>query len=134
MPGAQSGIGSKNNMQPLSDFVFLKYEKRKETESGVLVSDVSQSKPAKAKVLAVGPGRLDRHGNLTKTTLKKGDIVVVDPFLPLQIKVDDKEYLVIRESQILAKLSPDFNLKKELTKHNLLKSGVANNLTKKKKS
>jgi len=91
-------------MKPLNDYVFLKYEKRKETKSGVLVSDVSQSKPAKAKVLAVGPGRLDRHGNLIKTILKKGDIVVIDPYLPQQIKVDDKEYLVIRESQVLAKL------------------------------
>lgn len=91
-------------MTPLSDFIFLKFKKEKKTKKGVLLSDVSKNKPVTAEVVAVGPGRLDRHGNIVKTTLKKGDTVVIDPFLPRELKVDDKEYLVMRESEIFAKL------------------------------
>ena len=92
-------------LQPLSDFVFLEYLKEKETKSGILLSDVSKHKPAKAKVLAVGPGRIDRHGNYIETKLKAGDVIVIDPFLPREVKVDDQEYLVIRESEVFAKLN-----------------------------
>lgn len=91
-------------LQALNDFVFLKFEKRKKTEKGVLLSDSSSNKPAVAKVLAVGPGRLDRHGNFVKTTLKKGELVVIDSFEPREVTVDGEDYLVIRESEILAKL------------------------------
>ncbi len=91
-------------LQPLNDNIFLGYPKEKETKSGILLSDVSKHKPAKAKVLAVGPGRLDRFGTFMKTTLKVGDTIIIDPFLPREIKVDDKDYLVIRESEVFAKL------------------------------
>ena len=91
-------------IQPLSDFIFLAFEKQKKSKGNVLLSDVSKKKPARAKVLAVGPGRLDRHGNLVKTTLKKGNIVAIDPFLPREISIEGKIYLVMRESEIFAKL------------------------------
>ena len=91
-------------MKPLSDFVILQYEGKKKTKGGVVLSDVSSNKPAKAKVLEVGPGRLDRHGNLIKTIIKKGDVVVINPYLPIEIEVDDKKYLVMREGEIFAKL------------------------------
>jgi len=91
-------------MQPLSDYVFLEFHKEEQTKKGIILADVSKSKPATAKVIAVGPGRLDRHGNLVKTILKVGDTVVIDPFLPRSIKVNDKEYLVIREVEIFCKL------------------------------
>lgn len=91
-------------MKPLSDYVFLKYEKRDKTKKGVVLADTSKMKPATAKVIAVGPGRLDRHGNFVKTEIKKGDSIVVDPFIVQVIKVGDEEYLVCRASEILAKL------------------------------
>lgn len=91
-------------IKPLSDFVFLTFEKQKKTDRGVLLSDVSKKKPARAKVVGVGLGRLDRHGNFIKTTLKKGDIVAIDPFLPREVHIEGKDYLVMRESEIFAKL------------------------------
>lgn len=91
-------------LEPLSDFVFLIFKKKKKTKTGVILSDASKDKPVTAEVIAVGPGRLDRHGNLIKTTLKKGDIVVIDPFSSREIKVDEKEYLILRESEIFSKI------------------------------
>ena len=91
-------------LQPLGDFVFLIYKKEKKTEKGILLSDVSKTKPATAEVIAIGPGRLDRHGNFIKTSLKKGDLVIIDPFLPREVKVGDQDYLIMRESEIFAKL------------------------------
>jgi len=90
-------------IEPLSDYIFLEFEKKKETKGGVVLSDVSKNKPAKAKVLAVGPGRLDRHGNFIKPKVKEGDIVIIDPFLPRGIQVDGKEYLVVRAGEVFAK-------------------------------
>lgn len=91
-------------MQPLNDNVFLKYEKKDKTKKGVVLADTSKLKPATAKVVAVGPGRLDKFGNFVKTEIKKGDTIVVDPFIVQAIKVGDEEYLTCRASEILAKL------------------------------
>ena len=91
-------------LQPLNDNIFLEYVKAKETKSGILLSDVSKHKPAKAKVLAVGPGRMDRFGTFVKTTLKVGDTIIIDPFLPREIQIDGIDYLVVKESEIFAKL------------------------------
>ena len=96
---------SKLKLQPLSDFIFLKWEKQKETKKGVLLSDTSKSKPAIAIVTAIGQGRLDRHGNFIKTILKPGDKVVVDPFIPQLIKIEGEELWVVRESEIFAKIN-----------------------------
>ncbi len=87
-------------LEPLSDFVFLTYEKQKKTSKGVLLSDVSKNKPATAKVISVGPGRLDRHGNFVNMSLKKGDIIAIDPFLPREVNIEGKDYLVMRESEV----------------------------------
>ena len=86
-------------MKLLSNFIFLEYDK-KEKKSGIVLSDVSKNKPAIATVISVGDGRLDRHGNLIKTTLKKGDKVIVDPFILREIEVEKEKYLVCREDDI----------------------------------
>lgn len=94
----------KIKIEPFSDFVFLKFFKEQKSKSGIILSDVNKSKPVKAEVLSAGPGRLDRHGNFVKTTVKAGDIVLIDPFLPREIKVESEDFLVMRESEIFAKL------------------------------
>ena len=95
----------KSTIQPLSDFLFLRWDRKKETAKGVILSDTSKNKPAVAKVVAIGPGRLDRQGNFIKSLLKPGDRVVVDPFIPQMIKIEDEELWVARESEILAKIN-----------------------------
>jgi len=92
-------------LTPLSDFIFLRWEKEKETKKGVILSDTSKSKPAIATVIAVGQGKLDRHGNYIKSLLKPGNKVVVDPFIPQPIKIDGEEFWVSRESDIYGKIN-----------------------------
>ena len=96
---------SKLKLQPLSDFIFLKWDKEKETKSGIIVSDISKTKPSRAKVVAVGPGIFDKHGNYIKVLLKIGDKVLVDPFIPQAIKVEDEEFWVVRANEIFAKIN-----------------------------
>lgn len=98
-------MSKKLSIQPLADFLFLRWEKQKETKKGVILSDTSRSKPAIAMVVAVGPGKLDRHGNYIKMLLKPGDKVVVDPFIPQAIKVEGEELWVAREGEIFAKIN-----------------------------
>ena len=98
-------MNKKLSIQPLADFLFLKWEKQKETKRGVILSDTSKSKPAIATVVAVGPGKIDRHGNYVKTSLKPGDKVVVDPFIPQPIKIEGEELWVAREGEIYAKIN-----------------------------
>lgn len=77
----------------------LKEERKK---GGIILPDtVQKERPEKAKVIAVGPGkRVD--GKLVPVDLKKGDIVLFTKYGPNEIKVDDKEYLIAREEDILA--------------------------------
>ena len=103
----------KLKIQPLSDFVFLQWEKKKETEKGVILSDTSKSKPAIAEVIGIGPGEIDKSGSVRKTILKVGDIIVVDPFVPQVIKVEGVEYLVCREKEIFAKICGKITTKQE---------------------
>lgn len=98
-------ISQKLKIQPLSDWLFIKWEKQKESKSGVVVADISKSKPAIATVLSIGPGKIDRHGNFIKTSLKVNDKIVIDPFLPQVIKIGGEDYWVIRESDIYAKIN-----------------------------
>ena len=89
-------------IQPLSDFVFLRYKKQ-EKKSGVILSDVSKNKPAEAEVVVVGPGRLNRDNNLVKTILKKGDIIIIDSFLVREIEINNEKYFILRESEVFGK-------------------------------
>lgn len=97
-------MSKKLSIQPLADFLFLRWDKQKETKKGVILSDTSKSKPAIATVVAVGPGKLDRHGNYVKILLKPGDKVVVGPFIPQPLKIEGEELWVARESEIFAKI------------------------------
>lgn len=96
---------TKQSIQPLNDFVFLSWEKQKETDKGIILSDTSKSNPAIAIVIAVGPGKMDKNGNFIKITLKPKDKVIVDPFIPQPVKIMGEEFWVVRESEIFGKLN-----------------------------
>ena len=98
-------MSKKLTIQPLGEFLFLRWEKQKETARGVILSDTSRSKPAIAVVVAIGPGRMDRNGNYIKTLLKIGDKVVIDPFIPQPVKIEGEEFWVVKESEVFAKLN-----------------------------
>ena len=91
-------------LQPLADRVLVKpIEKEEKTKSGIYIPDTAKEKPQEGKVLAVGPGKMSDDGKLIPMNLKVGDIVIYSKYGGTEIKVDDDELIILRESDILAK-------------------------------
>ncbi len=91
-------------IKPLADNILIEPEKEKEkTKSGILLPDTAEKGvPEKGKVVAVGPGKKNSSGKEVSLEVKKGDKVLFTKYGPSEIKVEDKEYLIAKESDILA--------------------------------
>ena len=91
-------------IKPLRDQVLLEPLKEERKKGGIILPEtVQKERPEKAKVIAVGPGKVS-DGKLVPIDLKKGDVVLFTKYGPNEIKVDEKEYLIAREEDILAVL------------------------------
>ena len=97
-------MAKKINIKPLGDYVLIEPIKEEEkTKAGILLPESAEKeKPEKGKVIAVGPGRRDEKGNLIPVSVKVGQTVLFKKYGPDEIKVDDKEYLICKEEDILA--------------------------------
>ncbi|MBI3671366.1 co-chaperone GroES [Candidatus Azambacteria bacterium] len=91
-------------LNPISDNIIISPEKQEtKTKGGILLPEsVEKEKPQIGDVIAVGPGRLLENGERAKTQVKKGDKVLFSRYSPQEIKVDGKEYFVLKEDDILA--------------------------------
>jgi len=91
-------------LKPLSDHVVVKpLEKEEKTAGGILLPDtVGKEKPEKGEIIAVGPGRILENGILAPMSVKVGDKIIFTKYAPNEVKIDNVEYLVLRESDILA--------------------------------
>lgn len=87
------------NIKPLNDRVLIEpISIEDKTASGIILPDTAdKAKSEQGKVIAVGPGKSDEP-----MTVKKGDIVLFAKYGPSEIKIEDKEYLIAREEDILA--------------------------------
>lgn len=93
------------NIQPLGDRVLIEplEEKGGKTKSGIYLPEtVDKERPEQGRVVAVGPGKREKDGKVHPVSVKKGDKVLFTKYGPNEIKVDDKEYLIAREDDILA--------------------------------
>ena len=92
------------SLKPLADRVVVKpIEKEEKTKSGIYLPDTAKEKPQEGKVVAVGPGRLSEDGKRLVPDIKVGDIVIYAKYGGTEIKIDDEELIILRESDILAK-------------------------------
>jgi len=90
-------------VKPIGDHLVVKVtEAEEKTKSGILLPDTAQEKPQKGKVVAVGPGRILENGQLAKPEVRKGDTVLFSKFGGTEVTIDGKEYVVLRESDVLA--------------------------------
>ena len=91
-------------IKPLADYVLIEPIKEEEkTESGILLPQTaSKDKPEQGKVIAVGPGKKTPEGKTIPMEIKKGQTVLFTKYGPNEIKVEDKEYLVAKQEDILA--------------------------------
>ena len=92
------------NIQPMADRVVVKPIEREEmTKGGILLPDTAKEKPQEGEVIAVGPGRLSDDGKRIAMDIKVGDTVIYAKYGGTEIKVDDEELVILRESDVLAK-------------------------------
>ena len=88
-------------IQPLSDRVVVQSQDAEEqTASGLYIPDTAKEKPQRGVVLAVGPGRVE-NGNKIAMTVKPGDTVLYGKYSGTEVALDDTEYMIMRESDIL---------------------------------
>lgn len=93
-------------LQPLGDRVVVQPSEEEDvTKGGIILPDTAKEKPQRGVIIAVGPGRLDEEGKRIPMEVKKGDKVIYSKYAGSEIKQDDKEVLILRESDILAKYS-----------------------------
>ena len=91
-------------LQPLADRVVVQpIEKEEKTKSGIYLPDTAKEKPQEGKVIAVGPGRLSEDGKRIAMDIKVGDTVIYAKYGGTELKIDDEELMILRESDILAK-------------------------------
>ncbi len=92
-------------IRPLDDRVVVEpVEAEEKTQGGILLPDAAKEKPQKGKVIAVGEGKLLDSGKRAALSVKKGDNVLYGKYGGTEVTVDSKEYLIMRESDILAKV------------------------------
>ena len=94
---------AKIKIRPLDDRVVVEpIEAEETTAGGIVLPDTAKEKPQKGKVIAVGPGRLDENGKRIPMEVKEGDVVLFSKYAGTEVKIDDEEYLIMREDDILA--------------------------------
>ena len=90
-------------LRPLSDRVVVKpTEEEDKTAGGIILPDTAKEKPMKGEVVSVGPGNLNDKGVRVKMDVKAGDKVIYGKYSGTEFKMNDQEYLILRESDILA--------------------------------
>lgn len=90
-------------LAPLGDRVVVRARQKDEvTKSGIVLPDTAREKPQEGEVIAVGPGRVLDNGRRVDMELKVGQIVLYAKYAGTEFKLDDEEYLILREPDVLA--------------------------------
>ena len=90
-------------LKPLGDRIVIEQVQSEEkTKSGIVLPDSAQEKPQEGKVVAVGSGRVTDNGEKIALEVKEGDSVIYSKFAGTEVKYEGAEYLILRESDVLA--------------------------------
>jgi chaperonin GroES len=93
------------DLQPLGDRLIVEaLEEEETTTSGIVLPDTAKEKPQRGRVLAVGPGSRDEDGNHIPMEVAEGDEIIYSKYGGTEIKLGTDDYLILRESDILAKV------------------------------
>ena len=94
---------SKIRLQPMGERIVVKrVESEETTAGGIVLPDSAREKPARGTVVAVGSGRLLDDGSRAESQLSNGDVVLFSSYAGEQVEIDDVEYLLMREDDVLA--------------------------------
>jgi chaperonin GroES len=90
-------------IKPLSDRVVVKPAPPDDkVQGGIIIPDTAKEKPQKGKIVAVGPGKASETGEIINMSVKVGDDVLYGKYSGTEVTIDNEDYLIIRESDILA--------------------------------
>ena len=89
-------------IKPLGDRVLVKPEEEEEQiKGGIIIPDTAKEKPQRGKIVAVGDGKTDDSGKKVKLSVKKGDHVLYGKYSGTEVRLDDEDYLIMPEGDIL---------------------------------
>jgi chaperonin GroES len=96
-------VATEIKLRPLYDRIVVRRKESKEQmRGGLYIPDTAKEKPQEAEVVAVGEGKFNEQGNRIKLDVKKGDTVLIGKYSGTDIKIDDVEYTILREDEVLA--------------------------------
>ncbi len=90
------------NVKPLADRVIVSPMEKEMMKGGIIIPDTAKEKPQQGKIVAVGPGSVSDNGERVAPEVKKGDIVLYGKYSGTEVNVDGNDYLILRESDVLA--------------------------------
>ena len=92
-------------IRPLQDRILVKrIEEEEKTKGGIIIPDTAKEKPQRGSVLAVGPGQLNDKGERVPLDVDAGDEIIFSKYGGTDIKLEGEDYLILRESDVLAKV------------------------------
>jgi chaperonin GroES len=93
------------NVQPLADRVVVKVlEPEEQVKGGIIIPDTAKEKPQEGEIVAVGPGKVSDSGTKIALEVKSGDRILFGKYSGTEVNVDGQDLLIMRESDILAKV------------------------------
>ena len=90
------------NIKPLADRVIVAPMEKETMKGGIIIPDTAKEKPQQGKIVAVGPGQISDSGERVAPEVRKGDIVLYGKYSGTEVNVDGTDYLILRESDVLA--------------------------------
>ena len=88
--------------RPLYDRIMVeRVEEEEKTKSGIIIPDAAREKQQRGKVVAVGKGRVNEKGEILKLDVKEGDVVLFEKYGGEEIKIDNKEYVILKEESVV---------------------------------
>ncbi len=94
-------------LKPLADRIVVERIEEEVKKGSIIIPDSAKEKPQHGKIVAAGPGRVDDKGNRIPMEVKKGDTILFGKYSGNEIKIDDIEYLIMREDDVLAIVEKD---------------------------
>jgi chaperonin GroES len=89
-------------LKPLHNRILVeRVDAEEKTASGIIIPDTAKEKPQEGKVVAVGPGGKDKHGKIIPMDVKKGDRILFAKFGGSEIKLDGKDYIIMKEDDVM---------------------------------
>jgi chaperonin GroES len=91
------------NIRPLHDRVLVRrVEAEEQVRGGIIIPDTAKEKPQQAQVVAVGPGKMNDDGKRAPMDVKEGDRVLMGKYSGSEIRIDEEDFVILREDEILA--------------------------------